>query len=34
MVFKGGKSLSQACQAVERCSEDIDVTVHYRRLGE
>ena len=32
MAFKGGTSLSKVYQAVERFSEDIDVTVDYRSL--
>lgn len=34
MAFKGGTSLSKVYQAVERFSEDIDVTVDYRSLVE
>ncbi|NYT38965.1 nucleotidyl transferase AbiEii/AbiGii toxin family protein [Allopusillimonas soli] len=33
MAFKGGTSLSKVYQAIERFSEDIDVTVDYRSLG-
>ena len=32
MAFKGGTSLSKVYQAIERFSEDIDVTVDYRSL--
>jgi len=32
MVFKGGTSLSKVYQAIERFSEDVDVTVDYRSL--
>ncbi|MDS1140790.1 nucleotidyl transferase AbiEii/AbiGii toxin family protein [Pusillimonas sp. SM2304] len=32
MAFKGGTSLSKAYQAIERFSEDIDVTIDYRSL--
>ncbi|MFZ3206294.1 MAG: nucleotidyl transferase AbiEii/AbiGii toxin family protein, partial [Pseudomonas sp.] len=32
MAFKGGTSLSKVYQAVDRFSEDIDVTVDYRSL--
>lgn len=34
MAFKGGTSLSKAYQAIERFSEDIDVTVDYRSLAD
>lgn len=34
MAFKGGTSLSKVYQAIERFSEDIDVTVDYRSLVE
>lgn len=33
MAFKGGTSLSKVYQAIERFSEDIDVTVDYRSLA-
>ncbi|CAM3969771.1 Nucleotidyl transferase AbiEii/AbiGii toxin family protein [Bordetella tumbae] len=32
MAFKGGTSLSKVYQAIERFSEDIDVTIDYRSL--
>lgn len=32
MAFKGGTALSKVHQAIERFSEDIDVTVDYRNL--
>lgn len=32
MVFKGGTSLSKAFNLIDRFSEDVDVTVDYRRL--
>ncbi len=32
MAFKGGTSLSKAYRAIERFSEDIDVTIDYRSL--
>ena len=32
MAFKGGTSLSKVYQAIERFSEDVDVTVDYRSL--
>lgn len=34
MAFKGGTSLSKVYQAIERFSEDIDVTIDYRSLVE
>lgn len=33
MVFKGGTSLSKAFEAIERFSEDIDLTLDWRLLG-
>lgn len=33
MVFKGGTSLSKACHAIERFSEDIDFIMDWRLLG-
>jgi hypothetical protein len=33
MAFKGGTSLSKVYQAIERFSEDVDVTVDYRSLA-
>jgi hypothetical protein len=33
MAFKGGTSLSKVYQAIERFSEDIDVTIDYRGLA-
>ena len=33
MAFKGGTSLSKVYQAIERFSEDIDVTIDYRSLA-
>ncbi|PJC22741.1 MAG: nucleotidyl transferase AbiEii/AbiGii toxin family protein, partial [Comamonadaceae bacterium CG_4_9_14_0_8_um_filter_57_21] len=32
MAFKGGTSLSKVYKAIDRFSEDIDVTVNYRSL--
>jgi predicted nucleotidyltransferase component of viral defense system len=32
MAFKGGTSLSKVYQAIERFSEDVDVTIDYRSL--
>lgn len=34
MAFKGGTSLSKVYQAIERFSEDIDITIDYRALIE
>ena len=33
MAFKGGTSLSKACHAIERFSEDIDLILDWRLLG-
>jgi hypothetical protein len=33
MAFKGGTSLSKVYQAINRFSEDVDVTIDYRSLG-
>lgn len=34
MAFKGGTSLSKVYRAIDRFSEDIDVTLDYRGFGE
>lgn len=34
MAFKGGTSLSKVYQAIDRFSEDIDVTIDYLSLAE
>jgi hypothetical protein len=34
MVFKGGTSLSKVYDAINRFSEDIDITIDYRRLDD
>ena len=34
MAFKGGTSLSKVYRAIDRFSEDIDVTIDYRSLND
>jgi hypothetical protein len=34
MAFKGGTSLSKVYDAINRFSEDVDVTIDYRRLDD